>query len=131
VNAAWRAWIAATKHLFWASIDAFVTLIVDRERVNRGLAALMPKRTQDVFDAGFALFRYDLNSDYWCGVWFRPTEPRTWALRPADEHFQVLGEWSEIPWHPVTLGGSNEQFRAVDLEYCRAHLRLYGQARAA
>lgn len=115
----WQAWKAASRFLFWATIEAATNALSLKKKAAREISAFNPNSIRDCFESGYAVFVYSIYQDIWEGFWIEKDFPLHCVLPVV---YWVRG-WDEIPWHKVVLKeASLTDLRAVPLAYCKAHL---------
>lgn len=123
VKAAWRGVVASHKFFFWALIAWATQAVYWFQEASREQLILRPRVPKDLYDNGYALFAFDINSDSWKGYWRRP-DAQPGQL--ADENFYLLeSQWDYVPAHDVEFSNMPHltyPMRAVSLAWCRENV---------
>ena len=124
---AWTAWKAASRFLFWATVETLTRAITLRKKAAIQATAFNPQRPDDMWRAGYVIFYCDLNRDVWVGTYRKPGEKEGELLSPQFEVTMQRG-WDELPWHHVSFGvmpHDGREFRAVPLDYANKKLLMF------
>lgn len=120
IKVAWCSWLAAQRFLFWTLVEATTRAIYWHKEASRELLILKPRRPKDLYEAGYVLFAWDIQSDAWRGYW---RGPNTTPGMPADEMFEIQAQlWGNVPFHEVEFSDMPHitfKVRAVSLVWCR------------
>lgn len=107
------AWMASTRYLLWAAVEALTRAVTLNKEAQRRMAILKPRTPQELFDEGYALFAYNIGSDMYDGVWRD-------QVGTLPEIF-MAPNFRGVAWHPVEINGM--PLRAVSLEVARENYR--------
>lgn len=121
VGDAWMSFRAASRFLFWSVVEAITAAIWWRKQAARELAALHPENPRDLWDAGYAIFCYELMWDDWRGSWLGP-EDRNKVAYPM----YCVRDWDSVPWHRVKFSEmkhDGREFRAVPKGFAEKYLK--------
>lgn len=122
IRVAWRSYLAAHRFLFWAFVEWATKAIYWHKEASRELLVLKPRKPKDLYDAGYVLFAYDIQSDAWRGYWRTPdAQP---GMPPAQLFEIVATLWGNVPFHEVEFSDMPEisfKVRAVSFDWCRSN----------
>ena len=129
--AEWKAWKAATRFLFWAIVERITNAIALHKEAALQITAFNPRVPNDMWDAGFVLFTYDINYDEMSGFW---REPGYDSGKFVNSDY-VMRVTENIPYHVVNFSEMHYykgfEVRAVAKEYADKHLKRFQERMAA
>lgn len=137
MNNAYRAWVAASKFLFWAFVESITRAISINKKAALAASAFNPRNPRDLWAAGYIIFAPNISMNGYDGH-LPPTEAELAKYVPSRIEYFVHGfgdsAWSGIPYHDVSYSDPScrtlSGHKAVGKEYCDAHLK-FGQRMAA